>query len=408
MEQAATWALQKFRQYGLNASLEVIQVPHGWVRGKEFAELVKPVHRTIHIHAAGWSKATDGLVIGEVLPVVGKTADELRTYVGKVKGKIVLDGEPLRFSAARDENSFSALRAVDDGLGQLSDSEMEDRQQVLGQLSTEGPLVILMDSGKPRGLFNMGSFTQFEPTPAPMAFVTHDEYVAIFNMARRHSVTMRIRLDNGFTAGAVPASSVIAEIAGHSSERVIITGHLDSWDLGAGAVDNGVGAMAVLEAARAIQALKIKPARTLVFALFTGEEQGRLGARNFIRHHQDQLGNIDAVLALDGGTGRVISISFGGPETPPTSAVYQPLSEVFALDRADAAQHHGSDHDEFLAAKVPAYICIQAPARYAEAHHSQLDNLPIVDFAAANQAAALLAAWLWNTAEFPQRMPLNN
>ena len=103
---------------------------------------------------------------------------------------------------------------------------------------------------------------------------------------------MKFNLPDTFTDKPVPASITVAEIKGteHPEERVIIGGHLDSWDLGQGALDNGTGAMATLEAARALQTLGWKPKRTITFILFTGEEQGGIGARTYLKNHAAELG----------------------------------------------------------------------------------------------------------------------
>ena len=102
---------------------------------------------------------------------------------------------------------------------------------------------------------------------------------------------MKFNLQDTFTEKPVPASITVAEIKGteHPDERVIIGGHLDSWDLGQGALDNGTGAMATLEAARTLQALGWKPKRTITFILFTGEEQGGVGADTFVKNHAAEL-----------------------------------------------------------------------------------------------------------------------
>ena len=124
-----------------------------------------------------------------------------------------------------------------------------------------------------------------------MAFLTHEDYSLLYRLQQAGPVTMKFNLPDTFTDKPVPASITVAEIKGseHPDERVIIGGHLDSWDLGQGALDNGTGAMATLEAARTLQALGWKPKRTITFILFTGEEQGGIGAETF---HQESCGGI--------------------------------------------------------------------------------------------------------------------
>jgi Zn-dependent M28 family amino/carboxypeptidase len=212
-----------------------------------------------------------------------------------------------------------------------------------------------------------------------------------------------------FSSGPAAVSSVVAEIKGSEKpdERVIIGAHLDSWDLGQGAVDNGTGATAVLEAARAIAALGWKPKRTLTFVLFTGEEQGGLGAETYVSRHANELANIQAVLVHDTGTGKVMSISLQDLfETGSLmSEIYTPLQEIFDIGPLTMRVFRASDHVEFLDRGVPAYFCIQQPDHYREAHHSQADTFDKVIPEEVNQGAALLAGWAWNASEIPERLP---
>ena len=152
--------------------------------------------------------------------------------------------------------------------------------------------MILLDSGKPDSLFNMsGGFTGYSASDVPMAFLTHEDYDLIWRLLQAGPVTLKANLQDTFSDKPVPASITVAEIKGseHPDERVIVGGHLDSWDLGQGALDNGTGAMAMLEAARALKALGWKPKRTITFVLFTGEEQGGIGADTFVKNHAAEI-----------------------------------------------------------------------------------------------------------------------
>ena len=242
-----------------------------------------------------------------------------------------------------------------------------------------------------------------------MAFLTHEDYDLIYRLLQAGAVTMKANLQETFSDKPVPASITVAEIKGseHPEERVIVGGHLDSWDLGQGALDNGTGAMATLEAARALQALGWKPKRTITFILFTGEEQGGIGADTFLKNHAAEIPAIDAVLIHDTGTGKVFSISLN--DLWETAAlmheIYQPLQEVFDLQPLSTRYFGSSDHVPFLNKGVPAYFCVQLPAQYREAHHSQTDTFDKVIPDQINEGAAFLAAWAWNVSEMPQALP---
>src|SRR5947209_10768949 len=147
---------------------------------------------------------------------------------------------------------------------------------------------------------------------------------------------MKVNLTGTFSPSPAKTSITVAEIKGseHPEERVIIGAHLDSWDLGQGAIDNGTGAMATLEAARTLRALGWKPKRTITFILFTGEEQGGIGAELFVKNHQAEIPKMDAVLVLDLGTDKAFTIVLEDQyETAPLmDEIYRPLQEVFNLD----------------------------------------------------------------------------
>jgi carboxypeptidase Q len=188
---------------------------------------------------------------------------------------------------------------------------------------------------------------------------------------------------------------------------VIIGGHLDSWDLGQGSLDNGTGAMAVLEVARTLKALGWQPLRTITFILFTGEEQGGLGANLFMKNHAAEIPKMDAALIHDTGTGKVFSIALEGlySTAPQMAQIYLPIQEVFDLQPLSTRFFGSSDHVEFLQAGVPAYFCIQAPAHYGEAHHSQADTFDLVVPDEINEGAGVLAAWAWNVSQLPEPLP---
>jgi len=272
------------------------------------------------------------------------------------------------------------------------------------------PALVLMDSSKIDNLYNMGGgFGGYKPTAVPLAFLAHEDYDLTWRMLRRGPVTLKANLQNSFSDKPASAAITVAEIKGseHPEERVIIGGHLDSWDLGQGALDNGTGAMATLEAARALKALGWKPKRTITFVLFTGEEQGGIGADTFVKNHASELSKTDAVLIHDTGTGKVFSIALENLwETAPLmEEIYQPLREVFDLEPLSTRYFGASDHVEFLNKGVPAYFCVQLPDHYREAHHSQTDTFEKVIPDQINEGAALLASWAWNVSQMPPALP---
>ena len=176
---------------------------------------------------------------------------------------------------------------------------------------------------------------------------------------------------------SVPQWNTVAEIRGteHPGQVVIVGAHLDSWDLGTGATDNGTGSMATLEAARIIAQSGVKPKRTIRFILFTGEEEGLIGSRKYAEQHAGDADSIQAVIVLDNGAGAI------------TGQALQGRPELFGLWRAILAPVHdfnadevtdgfkgGTDHLSFLPYGVPGFNFNQITRGYNHTHHSQSDT----------------------------------
>ena len=411
MQAASNWTLKRFKDYGLDAHLETAEIAHAWTRGLETAEITSPIQQRIGIRAYGWSKATEGEISGNVVLLDVKNPSDFDQYKGRLKGTFVMMRKPVDMSReeANPENAYDAVipppRGVPDPNGGF-----RGRMRIINQVSAEQPALVLMDSGKVDSLYNMtGGFRKYSASEVPMAFLTHEDYDLLYRLLQAGPVTMKANLPETFSDKQVPASITVAEIKGseHPEERVIVGGHLDSWDLGQGALDNGTGAMATLEAARTLKALGWKPKRTITFILFTGEEQGGIGADTFLKDHEAEIPKMDAILIHDTGTGKVFSISLDNLwETAPLMReIYQPLQEVFDLQPLSTRYFGASDHVPFLNKGVPAYFCIQLPAGYGAAHHSQTDTFDKVIPDQINEGAAFLAAWAWNVSEMPDSLP---
>ena len=411
MQAASQWTLRRFRDYRIDAHLETTQLAHSWTRGHDTAEIVTPINRALPIRSFGWGKATPGPATGAVKVLNMKVLADFDKYKGQLKGAVVLEGGPdaLRPDKEEADNAYDDVIPPPRGLPHPRMS-FRERLQLFKLIAAEQPAVVLLDSGKWDNLFNMaGGFNKYQPSEVPMAFISHEDYDLIYRLQQAGPVSIKVSLNGSFSASPVPASITVAEIKGteHPNQRVIIGGHLDSWDLGQGALDNGTGAMAVLEAARALKALGWQPKRTITFILFTGEEQGGIGAETFLKNHAAEIPGMDGVLIHDTGTGKAFSIALEDEyETAPLmTEIYRPLQEVFDLRPLSTRVFVASDHVPFMKAGVPGYFCVQKPAHYGQAHHSQADTFDKVIPDEINEGAALLAAWAWNVSEMAQPLP---
>jgi len=182
---------------------------------------------------------------------------------------------------------------------------------------------------------------------------------------------------NSMTTDTVPQWNTVAEIPGteHPGQVVIVGAHLDSWDLGTGASDNGTGSIATLEAARIIARSGVKPKRTIRFVLFTGEEQGLIGSRKYAETHAAEADSIQAVIVLDNGVGAITGQALQG--RPDLYGLWRALLAPVRSLNADTvtdANKGGTDHLSFLPYGVPGFNFNQITRGYNHTHHSQSDT----------------------------------
>jgi carboxypeptidase Q len=221
---------------------------------------------------------------------------------------------------------------------------------------------------------------------------------------------VQVEIEMTTTMGDKPVQvyNTVADIRGSEKpdEMVILGAHLDSWDLGTGSTDNGTGSMAVLEAARALTKLNLKPKRTIRFALFSGEEEGLYGSQEYVKAHQNELEKISGVLVHDTGTGRVLTLGLHDnyQDRDLVDQVLSPLRELKLLEPS-MARSYGTDHLSFDEVGIPGFFCIQDPAEYRLTHHSQSDTFDKVWKDELNQGAQVMAAWAYNTAQLPGMLP---
>jgi Zn-dependent M28 family amino/carboxypeptidase len=247
--------------------------------------------------------------------------------------------------------------------------------------------------------------------PLPTLFVVHEHYSQIHRLATRQGgapTRVEVEISNKLTPGPIPVYNTIGEIRGSEKpdEYVILGAHIDSWDLGQGTTDNGTGTCVVLEAARILSKSGIKPKRTIRFCLFSGEEQGLYGSREYVKAHQTELPKTSMCLVHDTGTGKVQGIGLQGRES--VKPILEP--ELVSLKELGCADINlrsmpGSDHQSFEAAGVPGFAAQQDWAEYRFTHHSQSDTLDKAKEPDLIQGAQVLAVAALRVANLPQLLP---
>jgi Zn-dependent M28 family amino/carboxypeptidase len=215
------------------------------------------------------------------------------------------------------------------------------------------------------------------------------------------SVRLALHLEPRWLPDA-DSANVVGEIPGREKpgEVVVMGAHLDSWDLGQGAIDDGAGCGIVLEAAHALGALPTKPRRTVRVVLFAAEENSLSGGKEYARAHAADAANVVVALEADSGTGRAATFHYlGAPEGRARFAAIAPLVEALGVRVSDEKAFGGADITPLRELGVPLLDLEQDPARYFDTHHTANDTFERIDPAALSQAAAAFATVAWATAE---------
>ena len=415
---ANRWTMEMFRKYGLaNVHLEPWTIAHAWYRGTAWGRIVSPAEHPLTLASAGWAPSTAGVVRGAVVYVGARREKDLEAYKGKLKGTIVITEEPKTPPEPFEAPVSPLLHPMPPPPtpAQVAEASSDQRQQQFARYRSEffkreGVAALLRDSDKNFGLLNMRGIggRNYDIGPVPTAYLTPEDYRLIWRLLKRGPVEVEVEISNSFSDSPVEVYNTVAEIPGSEkpAEVVILGAHLDSWDLGTGATDNGTGSMVVLEAARALRKLGLKPKRTIRFILFTGEEQGLNGSRAYVQAHRAELAKISGVFVHDSGTGRVLSIGLQGnyQVREVMDRIVAPLRDLGLLELS-LRSGFGTDHASFNAVGVPGFYCLQDPDEYGKTHHSQADTFDKVRKDDLIEGAQVLAVWAYNVAEWPQMLP---
>jgi carboxypeptidase Q len=388
-DRSIDWFLANFRQVGLDRVwTESFPVPLRWEEGRSQAQVVLPDPIPLRLAAMPFSPGTPKK--GIEAPVV---------HVG--------EGGPEDFKR-RGETLRGAIALADSKVLVTWDDLFNDYMLLPGILDrarAAGAAALLFTGGRDRGLLYRLTATPGDVlAPFPMAVLAREDGLRLARLADEGA---RLRLNVAATSGPpFESRNVLADIRGRERpEEVVLAGaHLDSWDLGTGALDNGANCAMLLDIARQMTALGHRPRRTVRFALFTGEEQGMFGSLGYVRTHRAELDRHAAVVIFDSGTGRITGFSLGGREDlrPLVEAALAPVAGYGATGhKADAES--GTDHMDFLLEGVPNLVADQAPANYMENYHAASDTFDKVDLRELKINAAIAAALIWGLAEAPER-----
>ena len=368
LERARAWTMKKFNEFGLaNVHEEEWgEWPIGFDRGKNcYGRMISPYAREFQFTTRSWTPGTPGPERGIVMKLP-ESADAAKADAAKFKGAWVLmprtQGQPTAEQRAARDAIWQSLKEAG-AYGQI--------------VSSRNELVVTI------GNYNV----KLEEVPTDIIVtVRASDYDAISEGMLTASAYVEFNLDQRIRSGPVKNYNVIAEIPGtvHPEEVVIVSGHLDSWDGpgSQGACDNGTGTMVALEAARLLMVAGAKPARTIRFILWTGEEEGLWGSRGYVDKHAAELDRISAVLVDDGGTNYSGGLTCIESMAPMLQKAIDPLTPAFpdlpctlrvvpSMPRGG-----GSDHASFNAKGVPGFFWNETGVDdYTYIHHTQHDRV---------------------------------
>jgi len=403
-EAAVNYVAGELRRLGLEVTLQKVMVPH-WVRGEETAALTDypsmapKTTQKIVLTALGGSVATpsDGLT-AEV--VVVNNFDELQALGrDRVAGKIVL------FNAKFDQ------RLADNGFaGQAYGQAVVYRGIGASAAARLGAVAALNRSagGADYRLPHTGALRYADDAPKiPAAAVASEDADLIAHLTSEGKVRMHLVLTPQTLPDAV-SYNVIGDLKGseHPEQIVIVSGHLDSWDLGTGAIDDGAGVVVAMQAAQLLRQLNLRPKRTLRVIAWMNEENGSRGGLAYAADHKSEIAKHFAAIETDLGAGH--PLGFNAQGKPEILTLLQPLALILQSQGAGVTrlvEETGSDIGPLGAAGVPTFAPIQDSRTYFNYHHTAADTLDKVNPKELQENCAVVAALAYTLASMPQSLP---
>jgi len=387
LDRAIEWAVAEMKRDGLeNVHTERVMVPR-WVRGAESAEIVEPARHAMAMLGLGNSVGTprEG-VQAEVLVV--RSFEELDTKSSAVRGRIVCFnvpftnyGETVRFRSAGPSRA-----------------------------AAYGAVAVLVRSIGPDGLRlpHTGALQYTgDAAKIPAAAVASEDADRLQRMADRGAkVVVRLHMEAHFEADAESAN-VVGEIRGREKpdEIVVVSGHLDSWDVGAGATDDGGGCVVTWEALRLMKVLNMRPRRTVRVVLWTNEENGGRGGLAYRDQHRAELAKHVMMLESDGGVFRPLGFGFSGSDG--ARETVRQIASLLAGIGASQVTTGGGGADigpSMQEGHVPGMSLDVDGSKYFLIHHTQADTIDKIDPVEMAKCAAAVAVMAYVVADLPQRL----
>jgi carboxypeptidase Q len=390
MSRAAEWGVEAFKAAGADSvHTENFIMPFSWAEGATEMRVVAPESFPVRAVSIGWGPA---LAPQHHVRVVDIGAGQMEDFVraGDIQGTILLVPQ-------------TELKTWDD-----LDAEYDKAREVMVRAKRANVLAIAFQSTRPYELLYRHTHTEHgEIESIPMVIVGREDAGRMSRLlAAGEPLYADLAIPNKI-GGPVSSANVIAELRGSEKpdEVVVLGAHLDSWELGTGALDNGCGAALVIDTLRTIKASGLRPKRTIRFILFSGEEQGLLGSRAYVTAHRDEMDKVDAMIAYDDGNGRMTGFSLGGRKdvADEVKKLIAPLKgyDATTLTFDTTAD---TDHFDFLLEGVPTLYANQVEANYIINYHAMSDTFDKVDLGELKKLVAESAVTTFAIADAPERV----
>lgn len=397
---AQHWAVQKFRALGVDEAHleEYMEAPVRFQRGpNNSGGLAAPYRYQMPFSTPAYTVGTNGPVAGPAVRCPD-TLEAAKKTPGAFKGAWVLMPRPV-------------------GMGSASLARPTEVDKYLDSLGIAGRIY---SSTAEKYVWTHGSWSRYtkETLPkTPLVVIDKADFgLVTYNLDNGRNPVLEFNVDNKLTDEKTKLYNVVAEIKGSSKpdEYVIVSGHFDSWDGpgSQGAMDNGTGCALVFELARTFAKLHLRPARTIRFILWSGEEQGLLGSRGYVEKHKDEIPKIQAVLVEDEGQNPYEGIAVEKAMEPYIKDTVSQLASAypqypFSIRTVARLTGGGSDHNSFIRLGVPGFQLDHAagPVSYTEIWHTQNDRISYVQQKCIAQNATYVGALAYHLADMPDRLP---
>lgn len=385
---AREWGAAKLKSLGFkNVRIETYRMPY-WARVSESAEIVSPFPQPLAVTALGRSKATpEGGVSGEVVRFSTLLELQAAPETG-LEGKIVFVDEPM----ARTQDGSGYGTAV------------RKRSQAAVEAGKRGAVASLIRSAgtdSHRNPHTGGGLSGAGETAVPAAALSNPDADQLARALVRAKGPVVVKLDLQVeTKDSVESGNVVGEIPGQTDELIVIGGHLDSWDLGTGAIDDASGIAITTAAAKLIDNLKGKPKRTIRVVMWGAEEVGIYGGKAYAETHKDDLDRHVLAAESDFGAGRIYRFDTRfGDEALPKAKVMEAGLRRLAITPGNNLAFGGADVSDIRNLGVPVVSLRQDGTDYFDLHHTPDDTLDKIDPEALRQNVAAWAAFLYMASE---------